>query len=200
MLGRSLGMRGMHLMGEEAFYQVSPDGRAGWLLVGIRVPENLDDHPSVSVGDREVLLCPSDTPWLKPGQCFVVSGVDFHQLAGGGTWRNFASTPQLIAALRNPSLDVGLDTKVTVHARVVQPLLDMTLFFLGIPLVLGREHRNVFLATGLSLLVVLFFFIVVTVCQGLGARGVFLSPALASWLPLMILAPMATAIAFPTLE
>ncbi|MFV1966834.1 MAG: LptF/LptG family permease [Pirellulaceae bacterium] len=200
MLGRSMGDLGRHLMAEDAFYQAAPDGRSGWLLVGVQMPENLDDLPSVAIGGREVILSPHDTPWLKPGQCFVVSGVDFQQLAAGGLWRSFASTPQLIAALRNPSLDLGLDTKVTVHSRVVQPLLDLTLFFLGLPLVLARENRNVFLATGLCLLVVLFFFLVVTVCQGLGARGMFFSPALAAWLPLMILAPTATAIAYPILE
>jgi lipopolysaccharide export system permease protein len=195
-----VGTLGKHLMADNAYYRTAPDGRRGWLLEGVQTPEDLGEQPSVVIEERAVILSPHDTPWLKPKQCFVVSNLDFRQLAEGSLWRSYASTPQLIAALHNPSLDLGLDTKVTIHSRVVQPLLDLTLFFLGLPLILARENRNVFLAAGRCLLVVLFFFCVVTVCQGLGSRGVFFSPAFAAWLPLIILAPAATAMAYPILE
>jgi lipopolysaccharide export system permease protein len=147
-----------------------------------------------------VILSPYDTPWLEPDQSFVVSNVDFRQLAGGSQWRKLSSTPELVAGLRNPSLDYGLDAKVTIHSRLVQPLLDMTLFFLGLPLVLSRENRNVFVAVGWCLLVVVFFLLVVTGCQVLGNQGHLLTPALAAWFPLMVFVPSATALSHPIFE
>ena len=53
--------------------------------------------------------------------------------------------------MRNPSLDYGADVRVAIHGRIVKPLLDMTLLFLGLPLVVTRESRNVFIAMGLCM-------------------------------------------------
>jgi lipopolysaccharide export system permease protein len=97
---------------------------------------------------------------------------------------------ELIAALHNPSLDLGADLRVTVHSRFVQPFLDVTLLFLGLPWVLTRESRNIFLAAGLCILVVAVFLLVVLGCQALGT-SYLLSPALAVWCPLLIFAPLA---------
>ena len=95
-----------------------------------------------------MLLTPRDYPWLKPGECFVVSDVSFEHLEAADNWRQFSSTAELIRGLRNRSLDFGADERLAIHARIVQPLLDVTLLFLGLPLVLSRSKRNVFLAIG----------------------------------------------------
>ena len=86
----------------------------------------------------------------------MVSNVTFDLLTDGLA-SQFASTAQLIAGLRNPSVDFGADVRVEIHSRIVHPFLDVTLLFLGLPLVLTRENRNVFLAIGLCLLVVTVF-------------------------------------------
>ena len=57
---------------------------------------------------------------------------------------------------------------MTIHSRIVQPLLDMTLLFLGLPLVVSRESRNVFMAIGLCMGVVTVFLLVVIGFQQLG--------------------------------
>ena len=87
------------------------------------------------------MLGPRDTPWLKADQCFVVSDVSFAQLAAGNAWRQFSSTADLIAGLHNPSLDLAADVRVLVHARIVQPFLDMALLCLGLPIVL--QHARI---------------------------------------------------------
>jgi lipopolysaccharide export system permease protein len=145
-------------------------------------------------------LSPFDTPWLKENECFVVTEISFEQLAAGPQWRQLASTSELLAGLRNPSLDYGPDVRVTIHSRMVQPLLDMTLFFLGIPLVLTRENRNLFVATGWCLLLVVGFFAIVLACQSLGSFGYLLGPSMAAWLPFLLLAPCASAAATPIYE
>lgn len=186
---------GSQLVAENAYFRPAEGDRpSGFLLVGVSQPENLAAQPSASLGDRPVVLTPRDTPWLEPHQCFVVSHVNFEQLVGGKAWRLFSSTPQLIAGLKNPSLDFGADVRVAVHTRFLQPALDLTLLFLGLPLVLTRENRNVFLTVGLCLLLVVAFLLVVLGSQYLGS-SYLLSPALATWLPLVIFVPLAAGMA-----
>jgi lipopolysaccharide export system permease protein len=164
----------------------------GYLLDEVTQPKEPWTLASVYANSQPVILTPHDQDWLKPQQLFVASEVAFEQLAGGSAWRRYSSTFELIRELHNPSLDFGLDTRVTVHSRFVQPFLDMTLFLLGLPLVLTRENRNIFVAIGWSCLLVFIFFLVVVACQGLGSSGYLLSPSLAAWCPLMIFVPIAT--------
>ena len=79
----------------------------------------------------------------------------------------------------------------------MQPLLDVTLFVLGLPLVLSRQNRSVFVAAGLCVGVVIAYFAILFLCQGLGSSGLLLTPAQAAWCPLIILAPAAAALAQP---
>ena len=188
---------GKQLAAEYAYYSSSRNDRpGGYLLHGIQQPENLDKIPSALVKGRPVILSPHDTDWLKSDECFVVSRVSFLQLAGGKTWQQFSSTAELLADLRNPSLDYGANVRVTIHSRLVRPFLDMTLLFLGLPLVLSRKKRNIFVAIGFCLLLVHAFYIVVLASHGLGSQYV-ISPALSAWAPLMILVPIAVALSNP---
>jgi lipopolysaccharide export system permease protein len=114
-------------------------------------------------------------------------------LTGARAFRQFASTAQLISCVRNPSIDFGVGVRVAIHARVVQPVLDITLLFLGLPLVARRESRNVFMAIGLCLGVVTCFLLVVIGSQQI--LGDYLFPALAAWVPVMIFVPAAVALA-----
>ena len=112
------------------------------------------------------MITPCDAPdWLKPGECFLVSDVDFDQLTAGGNIKQLSSTIQLIQGLRNPSLNFQSDVRVEIHARLVRPLLDMTLLFLGLPLILARESRNIFIAMGICMGLAVAFTIVVIAAQ-----------------------------------
>jgi len=106
----------------------------------------------------------------------------------------------LIRGTRNPSLSFGLDARVTIHSRFVKPMLDMSLFLIGLPLVLSQKNRNIFMASGWCLLLVVGFILVLMVCHTIGANGGLLSPVTAAWLPLMIFAPLATAVSYPIWE
>ena len=174
------------------YYPASQDHPSGYLLSGVTQPDDIDQQPSCpqSEDSQPIVMTSQDCSWLQAGECFVVSDVTFDHLAADRAWQQYSSTPQLIRALRNPSLDYGADTRVAVHRRFVQPILDVTLLFLGLPLVLSRSHRNLFLAAGKCLLLVGLFFIVSLACQALG-NTVVLSPAAAAWLPLLIFPPPA---------
>jgi len=182
---------GRQLVADKAIFQEATEDRpAGYLLVGVTSPLGLEHQPSVMLGERPVILTPADYPWLEDDQCFLASNVTFEQLANGSQMQQLSSTAELVRGLRNPSLDFGADVRVAIHARIVQPLLDITLLFLGIPLVLDREHRNIFLAIGACVVVVGIFMLVVLASQYLGAIYL-LPPAFAAWLPLIVFVPVA---------
>jgi lipopolysaccharide export system permease protein len=88
---------------------------------------------------------------------------------------------------------------VAIHTRIVQPALDITLLFLGLPLVVSRSSRNVFMAIGLCLGVVTIFVVVVIGIEQLGTIEL-IPPALAAWLPLLIFIPAAVGMAEPMWE
>ncbi|MGE0606226.1 MAG: LptF/LptG family permease [Pirellulales bacterium] len=189
------------IVADNAFYLKANEKHPnGYLLRGVQRPKNLMEAPSVVRHNKRVIVTPRDEPgWLKPNECFVVSDVDYEQLTGGTGWRQFSSTLSLIRGLSNRSLDFGADVRVAIHSRFVQPLLDVTLLFLGLPLVISKGNRNVFLAVGICLVVVVVFMLVTLGSQFLGSN-VLVDPALAVWLPLFIFAPAAMAFADPLLE
>jgi lipopolysaccharide export system permease protein len=71
--------------------------------------------------------------------------------------------------------------------------------FLGLPLILKRENRNVFAAIGLCGLLVLGFMLMVISCHWLGAQT-YVSAARAAWLPVLIAVPAAVWISQPLRE
>ncbi|HUG68148.1 MAG TPA: LptF/LptG family permease [Pirellulaceae bacterium] len=197
-LHRPHGEFGRKLIAENAYYQPPHGDRpGGYLLDGVTQPAEHGELPSVNLDGEPVILSSSDTDWLQPNQLFVASAITFSDLACGPQYRAFASTSELVTGLRNPSLDFGLRTRVSMHARFVQPFLDVTLFVLGLPLVLSRQNRNIFVAAGMGVGIVIAYFAVMIVCQALGASGFLMSPALAAWAPLIILAPTAAALSQP---
>lgn len=147
--------------------------------------------PTGPVRSRVVVDTPRDAHWLKPNQLFVVTAMPFTLLASGSQWRSYASTGELISQLSNPSTDLGADVRVALHVRLLQPLMDITLVMLGLPLMFSQSNRNIFLSIGICILAALAFSAVAIVCQSLGGLGL-LNPALAAWLPLMLFVPLAT--------
>ncbi|MBN1853633.1 MAG: LptF/LptG family permease [Pirellulales bacterium] len=190
----NLAERGTQIVADQAIYQPSKAGRpAGYLLIGVSEPNGLTALPSIHHRDQPIVLTPHDTPWLKEGQAFVASGVSYEHLAAGGTWQDYASITELIRHARSPSIDVAADVLIAVHARFLRPFLDMTLLFVGLPIVLARGGRNVYLSVGLCLGVIAAFLGIMVVCQFLGASH-WTSPALAAWLPLILFGPAAVAL------
>jgi lipopolysaccharide export system permease protein len=190
----SLDRYGTQLIAHAAFYREPTGNRpGGYLFKGVSEPRNLDEKPSLQLRGTPVIITRRDAPdWLSPGECFLVTPMTFEQMLGDMAFRQYASTWQLIRGLRNPSLNFGADVRVTIHNRIVQPLLDVTLLFLGLPWVVSRSSRNVFFALGLCMVIVTGFFLVVMGFQYLGTMSLdILPPALAAWAPLMIFVPAA---------
>ncbi len=202
LLPAGLNLYSSHLIADDAFYvEANADHPTGYLLSGVQQPHRIAERKSLPVGESTVIFTPGDHPtWLKPDECFVASELSFEQLTGGRSWRQFASTWELIKGLRNPNFDALADVRVAIHSRFVQPWLDITLLFMGLPLIVSRENRNVYMAIGLCVAVVSLFMVVVIGCQAMGAGYLIGDPAFAAWLPLLIFAPLAAWMAQPFRE
>ena len=188
---------GTQIDAAEAFWRpATADHPAGYLLSGVTEPADIDGLRPLTQGERTIVFTRAAAGWLQPRQCFVASDVTFEQLIGSANWSQYSSTGELMAAIRNPSLGLGADIPLRVHARFVAPLLDMTLVLLGIPHVLGPSRRGIFVAVGACVALTALFFLVVMGAHAL-TLGEFMSPATGAWAPLLVLAPMAAWLAQP---
>lgn len=190
-LRRPLVKKTTYIKAQNAFHQpAQKDRSAGYLLDNLKDAPSLTEGPGLTLEDKPVLITHQDAPdWIKANQCFVVSNVPIDYLASNDAWRQYASTFDLVQAVRNSSLDVGNQIRAVIHGRILQPFLDVVLLFLGLPIILSGGDRNVFKAMGRSGLIVLVFLLVQKSCEYLGANNGM--PVLGAWLPLMIFFPVA---------
>ena len=170
------------------FESEKPHRPAGLLLRNVTSTEHLD-HPSISFEDQPLIYLPKDTSWLSESQCFVAIDLDPKLIAFGKAMNRYDSLPEQIADLKQPQANFGRGPQIAVHSRVMQPLLDLTLLLLGLPLVIGRFQQNVFTSAALCLGLVLVVQIVTLVCHNLGAVSLLRPAALAVWLPVILFLP-----------
>jgi lipopolysaccharide export system permease protein len=194
LLASELGRYGKHLASPIAYYvDATPQHPAGFVLAGLTVPEHIDRLASLRVDGRLVVGTSRDDQWLGTGEAFVASSVPFPLLASGSKWRTYASLPELVGELRQPSVNSGADVRMAIHSRLVQFFMDGTLVMLGLPVMLSRRSRNAFVSIGICLLIATCFTLTALSCQSLGSLNM-LPPTLAAWLPLMLFAPLAAAL------
>lgn len=191
MLPPALDQYGNKLVAQDAYFLEATELHlAGYLLVGVTTPTRIDQRESLRLDGQAIVMTTREASWLEAGQAFVVSQLHFQLLANGSAWRNFASTGELITELSSPSTELGADVRVAVHARVMQPVIDITLLMLGLPLMFSRRQSNVFLSIGICLSIAIAFTMATLMCQSLGGINL-LRPTLAAWLPIMIFLPIA---------
>ncbi len=172
------------------FLDADPDHPQGYLVIDAQGAEEIAGKSSIQTNDGNFLYLPTDTPWLKPNECFVPSKLEYDMLRGGSS-KQFASTADLIWRLRYQSRYYGSDLKVAVHARLVQPLLDLTQLLLGIPMILTNRNRNLVSMIISCCLSFAAFFGVSIGLNTMGANGTLITPATAAWAPLLIFGPIA---------
>ena len=154
-------------------------------------PKDLSELTSMSVDDRMVVYAPSDHKWLRPRQTFIAVELDAHEIAFGKQLAQYSTLKEMMATLRKPRLWFGHGQQIEVHSRILHPLLDLTLLLLGLPLVISRPDRNIFMAAGSAVLVIVAFSLVVMVSKGLGSYSLLRPASLAAWLPLIVFVPLA---------
>lgn len=165
---------------------------AGLWLHQVDTPAELETQNSLVNEDGEkVVFMPKDNVWLTKGQCFVRCDFDVQQIAYGNKLASYLTTQDMMAELRKPRKWFGHNQQINLHTRMLQPVLDMTLLMLGLPLVIGGAQRNIFMSAGLVFWIVAAFQLTSMGCQMLGASSVIQPAAMAAWIPIALFFPFA---------
>jgi lipopolysaccharide export system permease protein len=191
--GPLLAAIGPKLLAKSAtFHESKEDRPTGYLLSDVETPRNIDARLSVYEPEtgQALLLTSKDTPWIEPGSCFLVSSIEYEVLRGGSSWQQYASLSELLTHLKAEKMPAsGNELQVSIHQRLLRPVVDWTVLLLGIPILLKRPDRHLFWVAGMCLGVVGGFTGLVMGLAALGSSGLLLSPHLAAWLPLLIFLP-----------
>lgn len=164
----------------------------GLLIQGVTLPDDLLEMDSMTDPNGNVIVySPKNFDWLKPTQCYIACSLDVNEIAYGKQLADYATLKEMMATLRKPRLWFGHGQQVQVHSRILQPVLDMTIILLGLPLVISKADQNIFTAAGFCLLVVIGVQLTVLGCHSLGAFSIIKPAALAAWLPVMVFFPFA---------
>jgi len=162
---------------------------AGFLLQEVTGPRELLSSKPILFEDEALVLTPASEDWIESTDCFVVCGVTFNQLAGGEAWRQYGSTLELVEGVRNPSLELTTKVDSIIHSRVTQPILDLTLLLLGLPIILSKSDRNVFKALGIGTLLIVAFLAIQLLSREIGIS--YQQPVMGAWFPLILFVPIA---------
>jgi lipopolysaccharide export system permease protein len=168
-----------HLEAREARY-VAPNGSprsGGWLLVGTN-PLEIDN-----------LQQPEILEMITPGKYFLHTDKDFEAVTRQRNWWVFMPTWRLYHELTTADPARVASVAVLFHMRLTRPALGLILVFLGLSVILRDQNRNVFISTGLCLILCALFFGASIVCKQLGENE-YISPPLAAWLPVLNFGPL----------
>ena len=177
---------------ESAQWFDARDGRpSGYLLSGVNRPEKIDFLESVGAGSRPVLLTSRDQSWLESRQCFFATTVNAELLKTDQSSSRLNSISELAARVKNPAVHSSMSIQVLLHERIVRVPLDCALVLLGLPIVVNRRGRGLFVMIAVAMGTVFFFFALKTLSGAMGGSGYLVSPAMAAWIPLLVLGPVA---------
>lgn len=182
---------GSQVLAETAHYRKADGARpSGYHLKSIQRPTSIDDTPSVHDEDgKPILLTSFDTDWIGKGECFLASDVEIEMLNSGSSWKQYASTAELIKYVGREDSYGSNAVRVQIHQRVMRPFVDWTVLLLGIPVLLSRPDRHMFWVAGACMGITAGFTVIVLGVAAMGSSGKLLSPTLAIWLPLLVFLP-----------
>jgi lipopolysaccharide export system permease protein len=125
------------------------------------------------------------------GRYFLhVKHADFDAMVRNPKWFNMTSTWKLYEELQRPDSNRLAAIAVQFHTRLTRPLLGLVLVLMGLAIILRARDRNVFISSGLCLVLCGLFFASLHACKMLGDNEI-ISPALAAWLPVLAFGPFA---------
>ena len=168
------------LEAKEARYH-PPDGLprcGGWLLVGAK-PLEVENCQQTGILEM-----------ITPGKFFLKTNeLDFEYLTRQKNWWMVKPTWDLWKELAKADPMHATSVAVLFHMRLTRPILGLILVFLGLSVILRDQNRNVFISTGMCLVLCALFFGATIVCKHLGEHE-YISPALAAWLPVLNFGPL----------
>ncbi len=176
------------LQAREAFFipENENDQRSGgWLLKQTKVIGQAD----WAANDDILKQVGEDTYFLK------TRDADMDTVVRVKTWYTYLPTWRILHELDRPGNSTQhANLAIVFHTRLTRPLIGVILVVLGLSVILRDQNRNVFVSTGLCLMLCVIFFASIFACQYLGKEdfaAAYVSPALAAWLPVIVFGPFA---------
>ena len=136
---------------------------------------------------------PGSHPAIKPmapGQFFLHTELSYQRLTRRPNWFLYQSSLNILEILEN---EQNMSQRATIighlHQRMLLPLYDLLLLLLGLPIIASRSEWNIYIRVGWCMLIFVLL-------QGVGmattmlVKSEMIEPALAAWLPLLLLGPL----------
>lgn len=162
---------------------------AGMLIEGVKEPANPSQISSVACDGATVIFSPRDYPWLKEDQVFIACNLNLEEIVFGRQMAKYASVYEMVQSLSKPSRRFGFGDQVQIHGRILQPVLDLTLLLLGLPLVISRPNQNLFVAAALCMVIVVMVQLTTIASHALGAYSVIQPAVFSAWIPVLVFVP-----------
>ncbi|MCH2183241.1 MAG: LptF/LptG family permease [Mariniblastus sp.] len=169
--------------------RATPLHPAGMLIEGVKQPANPDQISSVACDGATVIFSPRDYAWLKEDQVFIACNLDLEEIVFGRQMAKYASVYEMVQSLSKPSRRFGFGDQVQIHGRILQPVLDLTLLLLGLPLVISRPNQNLFVAAALCMVIVVMVQLTTMASHALGAYSVIQPAVFSAWIPVLVFVP-----------
>jgi lipopolysaccharide export system permease protein len=168
------------LKSKRAWHRSAKAGRpAGWLLRNVE--PHWDELPLTDAG-RAVVL-----PGDRPDEIFVVTAVTCDQLYKRSSSYAQLSTRELLQRIHSPAFGMESVHQMVVHlhARLMQPLLNVIAVFIVIPLMVRRESPGLVIDSALCAGVLIVLFGLMQACLYAG-QARWAAPDVAAWTPVVI--------------
>ena len=180
------------LRAESGFLRAATHWRPAGIMLDA-VTSNMESlSPSIENANGQLTVyTPANHPWLSERQLFVRCDFSKDQIVYGKQQEQYLSTVELIASANKPKRWSTGSEYVNIHARLIRPILDLTLLLLGLPMVIGGIERNVFVSAGICFGIVGLVQLTVIVCNSLGTSSLIHPAALAAWAPALLYVPAA---------
>lgn len=163
---------------------------AGMLVDGVQKPKKFGQARSVPQVGETLVFASRDYSWLKRNQMFVACKLDLEEIAYGRQMARYSSIGEMIGTLNQPNRRFGFGDQVAIHGRILQPVLDLTLLLLGLPLVISKPNQNIFYAAASCMLIVVAVELATMVSHTLGAYSMIQPAVLSAWLPVFLFVPL----------
>lgn len=163
------------------FFPAKGSRPAGWLLRDVQpVPGEINRR--LTERGRELVLFQSNSR-----HAFVATSVTCDQLFKRNSSYSLLSTPELINRIGSPAMGLVSVHRLVLHlhARLVQPVLNLIAVLIAIPLMVRRESPGLVADSALCGFVLVMVFGLTQASQFLGASQL-IAADLAAWIPVVL--------------
>ena len=176
--------------GSEAIFLPADERRprSGWLIKNANPPFDKLKLNLTKAG-RAIVM-----PGAAADEIFVATEIGFERLYRPGKTDDLVSTPELIRRIKSPAFDPHTvrEHSLHLHQRFTQPILNVLLLFLVLPLIIRREARGLVVSMALSGLMQGVVFGAGQTFQWLAFNTNTIGPDLAAWGPVIVAGGLAS--------